>query len=90
MEPEVERTASAPSAREPDPFRVTRAAPRVRWRLLPWWGKVVLVYAAARALTTAFVLVLANEQGPNAWTGARPGYFEYANLWDGRWYQRCR
>ena len=26
-------------------------------------------------------------QGPNAWTGPRPGYFEYANLWDARWYQ---
>ena len=79
--------ASAPSTRERDPFRVTRASPRVRWRLLPWWAKVVLVYAAARAVTTVFVLLLANEQGPNPWTGARPGYFEFANLWDARWYQ---
>jgi hypothetical protein len=87
MEPEAERTASAPATREHDPSRVTRASPRVRWRLLPWWARVVLVYAAARAVTTVFVLLLANEQGPNAWTGARPGYFEYANLWDARWYQ---
>ena len=90
MEPEAQGTAApAPGRRErePDPFRVTRASPRVRWRLLPWWAKVVLVYAAARAVTTVFVLLLANEQGPNAWTGARPGYFEYANLWDARWYQ---
>lgn len=47
----------------------------------------MLVYVAARTATTVFVLALADVQGPNAWTGARPGYFEYANLWDARWYQ---
>jgi hypothetical protein len=47
----------------------------------------VLVYAGARAITTSFVLALASVQGPNAWTAARPGYFEYANLWDARWYE---
>ncbi|HET8779378.1 MAG TPA: hypothetical protein VFM66_04835, partial [Agromyces sp.] len=73
--------------REHDPFRVTRWSPRVRWRLAPWWVKVLLVYVAARLVTTAFVLVLASAQGPNPWTGAHPGYFEYANLWDARWYQ---
>jgi len=78
---------SAPIEREVDPFRATRWSPRVRWRLLPWWVKVVLVYVAARAVTTVFVLALASVQGPNAWTAAHPGYFEYANLWDARWYQ---
>ena len=78
---------SAPLERERDPLRVTRRSPRVRWRLLPWWAKVALIYAGARAVTTIFVLALASEQGPNAWTGARPGYFDYANLWDARWYQ---
>ncbi len=73
--------------RERTVYRVSRWSPRVRWRLLPWWGRVVLVYAAARAVTTGFVLALAEVQGPNAWTAARPGYFEYANLWDARWYQ---
>jgi hypothetical protein len=77
----------APLERERDPLRVTRRSPRVRWRLLPWWAKVALVYAGARAVTTIIVLALASVQGPNAWTGARPGYFEYANLWDARWYQ---
>jgi hypothetical protein len=79
----VDETAAV---REPDPFRRTRWSPRVRWRLLPWWARVVLVYVAARAVTTAFVLELAGRQGPNAWTGAHPGYFEFANLWDARWY----
>jgi hypothetical protein len=78
---------SAPVERERDPLRVSRWSPRVRWRLAPWWAKVVVVYVAARAVTTVFVLALANAQGANPWTGARPGYFEYANLWDARWYQ---
>jgi hypothetical protein len=32
------------------------------------------------------VLVLASVQGPNAWTGAGPRYVDFANIWDGRWY----
>ncbi len=79
--------ASAPGGLRRETLRVSRWSPRVRWRLLPWWAKVVLVYAAARGVTTLFVLALAEVQGPNAWTDARPGYFEYANLWDARWYQ---
>jgi len=83
----TDAVTSPPAERERDPFRVSRWSPRVRWRLLPWWAKVVLVYAAARAVTTVFVLALADVQGPNAWTDSRPGYFEYANVWDARWYQ---
>lgn len=77
----------ATAEREPDPFRATRRSPRVRWRLAPWWAKVVVIFLGARAITTAMVLGLASVQGANPWTGARPGYFEYANLWDARWYQ---
>jgi hypothetical protein len=73
--------------RRPDPTRYDRWSPRVRWRLLPWWGRVLVVYAASRLVTTVFVMLLAREQGENPWTRARPGYFEYANIWDGRWYQ---
>jgi Gpi18-like mannosyltransferase len=70
----------------PDLHRVDRWSPRVRWRLLPWWARVVLVYVAARVVSTAIVLLFAREQASSAWTGADPGYFEYANIWDGRWY----
>ncbi|MGW9630489.1 hypothetical protein ACWGST_07270 [Agromyces sp. NPDC055520] len=80
-------TTSAAALREPDPFRVTRWSPRVRWRLAPWWAKVALVFVGARAVTTVMVLALASVQGSNPWTTARPGYLEYANLWDARWYQ---
>ena len=78
---------SAPVERERDAFRVSRSSPRVRWRLMPWWAKVMLVYGVARAVTTTIVLSLANVQGANPWTGASPGFFEYANIWDARWYQ---
>ena len=80
-------TTSSAAVREPDPFRATRWSPRVRWRAAPWWAKVVVIFLGARAITTTMVLVLASLQGSNAWTQARPGYFEYANLWDARWYQ---
>ncbi|RXZ67847.1 hypothetical protein ESP51_16130 [Agromyces albus] len=59
----------------------------MRWRLAPWWAKVALIYFGARAITTVIVLVFASRQGSNPWTGAQPGYFEYANMWDARWYQ---
>ncbi|QAY74958.1 hypothetical protein ET445_09710 [Agromyces protaetiae] len=80
--------AGTRAAREPDPFRATRWSPRVRWRVLPWWARVILIFAGARAITTVFLLVFAAGQAPNAWTGdGRPGLFEFSNLWDARWYQ---
>ena len=78
---------NAPIERQRDPFRVSRWSPRVTWRIAPWWAKVVLVYVAARAVTTVIVLALARVQGANPWTRAQPDYFEYANLWDARWYE---
>lgn len=78
---------TAPVEQERNPIRVSRWSLRVRWRLMPWWAKVVLVYVGARAVTTVFVLALASVQEANPWTGASPGYFEYANLWDARWYE---
>ena len=59
---------------------------RLHYRLTPWWVKVVVVYLLARLVTTVMLLVLASVQGPNPWTGAQPGYFDYASIWDGRWY----
>jgi hypothetical protein len=59
---------------------------RVRWRLTHWAWKVTAVFVASRVITTSLLLAYANAQGPNAWTGASPGYFEFAKLWDGHWY----
>ncbi|WP_240665778.1 hypothetical protein [Agromyces sp. LHK192] len=78
--------AEAEARREADPFRAHRWSPRVRWRLIPWWGRVALIYAASRVVTTVILLQFAAAQAPNAWTDARPGLFEYSNLWDARWY----
>ncbi|WP_241979393.1 hypothetical protein [Cryobacterium sinapicolor] len=57
-----------------------------RLLLVPWWTLVTLIWAASRIVTTALVLLLANVQGANPWTGASPGYAEFANMWDARWY----
>lgn len=57
------------------------------WRSAPWWLRVLVVFAASRVVTTVLLLSFADRQGPNAWTGARPDYVSFANLWDARWYQ---
>lgn len=59
---------------------------RVRYRLTPWWVKVVVVFVLSRVVTTAIMLSFAARQLPNAWTGANPGYFDFASIWDGHWY----
>lgn len=59
---------------------------RARYRLTPWWLKVLLVWALSRVITTALILSFAARQAPNAWGGARPSYLEFAQLWDSTWY----
>jgi hypothetical protein len=63
-----------------------RRAALVRYRLLPWWARVALIYVAARVVSTVIILSIAAAQGPNPWTGAHPGYFDFATIWDGHWY----
>lgn len=79
MEEAVGRASPPPAVR-------ARHAVRRAGRL-PAWAQVVIVYVAARAVTTAMLLLLARVQGATAWTQAHPGYFDYASIWDGRWYQ---
>ncbi|MGX5681521.1 hypothetical protein [Schumannella luteola] len=59
---------------------------KVRYRLTAWWVKVLAVFAASRVVTTALLLHYASIQPQNAWTGASPGYFDFAAIWDGHWY----
>lgn len=78
----ITRTATAPARR-------TRPAPagwRARSRLLPWWLTVTGIWLASRLVTTTLVLLLARVQGQNPWTAAKPGYADFATIWDGRWY----
>ena len=51
-----------------------------------WWFKIIAIFVLSRLLTTILLLILASVQGPNPWTGAHPGYFDFAAIWDGRWY----
>ncbi|WP_241981311.1 hypothetical protein [Cryobacterium algoritolerans] len=57
-----------------------------RFRPAPWWAGVAAIWAASRIVTTTLVLLLARAQGANPWTAASPGYADFANIWDGRWY----
>ena len=59
---------------------------KARYRLTPWWVKVIVIFAASRVVTTAIMLWFAARQETNAWTGARPDYFDFAAIWDGHWY----
>ncbi|GGF26839.1 hypothetical protein [Subtercola lobariae] len=56
-------------------------------RRFSWWLYVVLIYLAARVVTTVMLLALASVQGKNPWTGAHPSYWDYASIWDGTWYK---
>ena len=59
---------------------------RARYRLVPWWLKVAVIWALSRVVTTTLVLVLASVQGQNPWTAAKPGYIAFATMWDSLWY----
>jgi len=48
---------------------------------------VTVVFILGRALDTVLLLWQAAIEGPNAWTGAHPRYLDFANIWDGRWYE---
>jgi hypothetical protein len=61
-------------------------AAKVRYRLTPWWAKVLVIFAVSRVVTTGILLYFASIQGENAWTGAQPDYFAFAKIWDGHWY----
>jgi hypothetical protein len=80
----VPSAADAPASGPEVIERRAVGAPRSWWSR--WWVRVLVVYAASRVVTTAFLLVLAGVQGPNPWTLAHPGLFDYSAIWDGRWY----
>jgi Gpi18-like mannosyltransferase len=57
-----------------------------RLRRTSWWVKVLVIFAASRAVTTVIMLAYANIQAANPWTGAKPDYFSFAAMWDSYWY----
>jgi hypothetical protein len=54
---------------------------------LPWWAKVLVIFVASRIVTTIILLIFAQLQLANPWTGAHPDYFSFAGIWDGTWYR---
>jgi len=58
----------------------------VRYRLTPWWLKVVVVWVMSRIITTWMLLVFAGWQGATTWAGPHPSYLQFAQFWDSGWY----
>ena len=52
----------------------------------PWWVKVIVVFGAARLITTTMLLVLSFIVGPDSRAGSSPDFFTFSALWDGVWY----
>lgn len=57
-----------------------------RYRVSPWWARVLSVFVLSRIVSTALLLGFARAQATNAWTVARPDYGTFAKMWDGQWY----
>ena len=57
----------------------------VRWRVTPWWGKVLLVYAVTRVVTGLLLAAFAVVQA-QANNTAVPDLFTFGANWDGQWY----
>ena len=60
---------------------------RARYRLVPWWVRITVVYVVARLLTGAMMGVYAGMQTANSFTGQHPRYLAFASIWDGAWYR---
>ena len=60
---------------------------RARYRLMPMWGKVLVIFVASRIVTTIILLAFAAaQQEQPGWVSASPDYFSFATIWDGIWY----
>lgn len=59
---------------------------RLRYRVTPWWVRVLVIFAASRVVTSAIMLAFANVQTANPWTGAKPSLFQFSGIWDSYWY----
>jgi hypothetical protein len=59
---------------------------RATVRSAPSWLWVLVIYGVSRAVSTGILMHFASRQQENPWTDARPGYLDFARLWDGHWY----
>lgn len=80
------RSALEPGAKAISGLRRDASADDRPGRRVTWVGQVLAIFAASRIVTTTIFLVVATLQGPSDRTGDSPGFFEFANIWDGQWY----
>ena len=68
-----------------------RSSPAVRWRAryraVPWWARITVVYVLARIVTTVMMHGFAAVQSANSFTSDHPSYLSFAAIWDGAWYR---
>lgn len=64
----------------------TAMSPLSQLQRFPWWFRVFLIWGLSRIVTTVAIGLFASWQPANAWTGAHPDYFSFAQLWDSTWY----
>jgi hypothetical protein len=65
----------------------TRARWRARYRVVPWWVRITVVYVLARLVTGAMLTAFASVQAANSFTAQHPSYLSFAAIWDGAWYR---
>ncbi|MHA7263988.1 hypothetical protein ACX80W_12380 [Arthrobacter sp. TMN-37] len=54
----------------------------------PWPVQVLLVFAAARAVSTVLLVAAASRQPASPWGPASPDYLSFVQFWDSGWYRR--
>lgn len=70
----------------PGPAQAAAARVGAVVRGWPWWVQVSAIYVAARIVSACIFMAAALHQGPNPWFPARPGYWNFINIWDAGWY----
>jgi hypothetical protein len=53
---------------------------------LPWWLQVTLLFVIGRVITTVLMLIILFQQGASSLADAFAAMPDFANNWDGRWY----
>ncbi|MBT2501465.1 hypothetical protein J7E22_02810 [Curtobacterium sp. ISL-83] len=60
---------------------------RARYRVVPWWVRITVVYVLSRVVTGVLLASFASVQAANPFTGPRPSSLAFASIWDGAWYR---
>ncbi|WP_159571579.1 hypothetical protein [Curtobacterium sp. 18060] len=60
---------------------------RARYRVVPWWVRITVVYVLARFVTGLMMQAFASVQAANSFTVQHPAYLSFASIWDGAWYR---